>query len=136
MTKNSTAHYTIIPLPFLKIVRLDYQNWLRKSRLCICCMYIHVCMHAQSFQLCLTLEASGLQPARILCQGSLQARILECVPWPPPGNLPNPGIEPTPPVSPASQTDSLPTETHGKSMYVPISCYFMQIILEEIFYRS
>ena len=32
------------------------------------------------------------------------------LPFPPPGDLPHPGIEPTSPVSPALQTDSLPTE--------------------------
>ena len=31
-----------------------------------------------------------------------------------PGNLPDPGIEPTSPVSPALQADSLPTEPPGK----------------------
>jgi len=41
--------------------------------------------------------------------GVLQARILE--PFPSPGDLPNPGIEPK---SPALQTDSLPTEPRGK----------------------
>ena len=29
------------------------------------------------------------------------------LPWPPPGDLPNPGIEPTSPLSPALQADSL-----------------------------
>ena len=33
--------------------------------------------------------------------------------WPPPGDLPNPGIEPR---SPASQVDSLPAEPPGKPM--------------------
>ena len=35
------------------------------------------------------------------------------LPCPPPGDLPDPGIEP---VSPASQADSLPTEPSGKSI--------------------
>ena len=30
------------------------------------------------------------------------------LPFPPPGDLPNPGIEPVPPVPPALQEDSLP----------------------------
>ena len=34
--------------------------------------------------------------------------------FPPPGDLPNPGIEPGSPVSPASQADSLPPEPSGK----------------------
>ena len=41
--------------------------------------------------------------------GILQARILE--PFPSPGDLPNPGIEPR---SPALRADSLPAEPQGK----------------------
>ena len=37
----------------------------------------------------------------ILCPGILQARIMECMPLPPPGDLPDPGIEPSPLLSPA-----------------------------------
>ena len=40
-------------------------------------------------------------------RGILQAGILEWVPLPSPGHLPNPGMEPR---SPALQADSLPTE--------------------------
>ena len=36
------------------------------------------------------------------------------LPFPPPGDLPNPGIEPTSPVSPALQADSLPAVPLGK----------------------
>ena len=43
--------------------------------------------------------------------GILQARILEWLPFPSPGDLPNPGIEPR---SPALQADSLPAEPQGK----------------------
>ena len=39
--------------------------------------------------------------------GILQARILEWLPFPSPGDLPDPGIKPG---SPALQADSLPTE--------------------------
>ena len=35
-------------------------------------------------------------------------------PFPSPGDLPNPRIEPRSPVSPALQADSLPTEPSGK----------------------
>ena len=38
------------------------------------------------------------------------------LPVPPLGDLPNPGIEPAFPVSPALQADSLPTEPSGKPM--------------------
>jgi len=43
--------------------------------------------------------------------GILQARILEWVAFPPPGDIPNPGIEHG---SPALQADSLPSEPPGK----------------------
>ena len=43
--------------------------------------------------------------------GILQARILEWVAIPPPGNLPNPGVKPR---SPTLQADSLPSEPPGK----------------------
>ena len=45
--------------------------------------------------------------------GILQARILEQVAFPSPGDLPNPGIEPR---SPALQADSLPYEPPGKHL--------------------
>ena len=51
--------------------------------------------------------------------GIFQARILEWVALPPPGDLAHPGIEPTSPVSPASQAESLPAEPSGK----PILCF-------------
>ena len=37
------------------------------------------------------------------------------LPFPPPGDLPTPGIKSTSPVSPALQVDSLPTEPWGNS---------------------
>ena len=43
--------------------------------------------------------------------GILQARILEWLPFPLPGDLPDPGIKP---VSPVLQADSLPFELQGK----------------------
>ena len=46
-----------------------------------------------------------------IVHGLLQARILEWVPFPSPGDLPNPGIEPR---SPALQAVSLPAEPPGK----------------------
>ena len=36
------------------------------------------------------------------------------LPFPPPGDLPSPGIEPSSPAAPGIQTDSLPTEPPGK----------------------
>ena len=39
------------------------------------------------------------------------------LPFPSPGDLPDPGIEPVSPMSPALQADSLPTEPSGKPLY-------------------
>jgi len=49
--------------------------------------------------------------------GILQARILEWMPFPSPGDLSNPGIEPG---SPALQADSFLSEPQGKPFNVLI----------------
>ena len=46
--------------------------------------------------------------------GILQQEYWSGLPCPPPGDLPDPGIEPSSPVSPALQADSLPTEPPGR----------------------
>ena len=52
-------------------------------------------LHAKSLLLCLTLcDPTDHSPPGSSVQGMLQARILEWVVMPPPGDLPNPGIEP------------------------------------------
>ena len=63
-------------------------------------------------QSCLTLgNPMDCSPPGSSVHGILQARILEWWPFPSPGDLPNPGIEPG---SPALQADSLPSEPPGK----------------------
>ena len=47
--------------------------------------------------------------------GICQARILDWLPCPPPGDLPNPGIEFK---SPTLQVDSFPTEPPGKPHHI------------------
>ena len=51
------------------------------------------------------------QPTRLPVPGILQARTLSGLPFPSPGDLPDPGIEPR---SPARQADSLPSEVQVK----------------------
>ena len=58
-------------------------------------------------QSCLTL----CDPMDCMVHGILQARTLEWVAFPSPGDLPNPGTEPR---SPALQVNSLPAEPQGK----------------------
>ena len=60
------------------------------------CISIYECvLVAQS---CLTLcDPIDYSPQGTSAHGILQARILEWVPFPPPGDLPDPGIEPRSP---------------------------------------
>ena len=62
-------------------------------------------MHAQSHR---TLRYMDGSPSGSSVHGIFQARILEWVAISFPRDLPNPGIKPTFPVSPALHTDSLP----------------------------
>ena len=64
---------------------------------------------------------AGAQSCLTLCDpmdgsllGILQARIQEWLPFPPPEDLPDPGIEPPSPVSPVLQADFLPTQPLGE----------------------
>ena len=59
-----------------------------------------------------SLPSHGLQPTRLLCLwGFSRQEYWTGLPCAPPGDLPNPGIEPR---SSALQADSLPAEPHGK----------------------
>ena len=59
-----------------------------------------------------SLQPHGLQPTRLLCPwGFSRQEYWSGLPCPPPGDLPNPGIEPR---SPTLQVDSLPREPLGK----------------------
>ena len=70
---------------------------------CIC-IYIHVCLHNQLY---LTIfDCMDCSPP--LSMGFSWREYWSGLPFPPPGDLPNPVIKPTFPVSPALQADSLP----------------------------
>ena len=73
---------------------------------------------------CLTLAT----PWTVTCQaplsmGSSRQEYLSGLPFPPPGNLPDPGIEPR---SPALQADYLPTELPEKPLIILNSGQFYQ----------
>ena len=57
------------------------------------------------------LQPHGLEPTGLLCPRVPQARRLEWAAWPPPGDLPAPGMEPEPP---ALAGGFLTAETPGK----------------------
>ena len=69
----------------------------------------------------------GLWPARLSGCEIPQARILEWLTYPPPGDPPNPGIKPQ---SPAFQGDSLPAEPPGKPKNTGVGSLSL---LQEIF---
>ena len=56
-----------------------------------------------------------MTPMDYTVHGILQARILEWLAFPSPGDLPDPGIEPR---SPALQADSIPAEPQGKPPFL------------------
>ena len=59
-----------------------------------------------------SLLTQGLQSTRLLCPWFSRQEFWSGLPFPPLGELPDPGIEPE---SPALQADSLPSEPWGKS---------------------
>ena len=80
-------------------------------------------------QLCLTLcdPMDYHQPGSII-HGIFQARVLDGLPFPSPGDLPNPGIEPR---SPTLQADALLSEPQGKPYTVgdKLNLSFFPLIL-------
>ena len=80
---------------------------------CVCvCVRTHTGMHALRH----ILHFATLWT--VACQASLYMRFSRQeyssgLPFPPPGDLPDPGIKLMSPVSPALQTDSLPAEPPG-----------------------
>ena len=77
--------------------------------------HTHTLSHFSRVQLCESMDYS-LPGSSV--HGILQARVLEWVVIPPPGNLPYPGTEPMSPVSPALAGRFFTTEPSGKPIYI------------------
>ena len=91
-------------LLILLIVSFDVQKLFSL----ICCAVLSCSVMADS------LPPHGLWPARLLCPwGFSRQEYWSGLPCPPPGALPNPGIEPR---SSTLQADFLPSEPPGKPM--------------------
>ena len=58
-----------------------------------------------------SVQPHGLQPDRLLCPGILQARVRSGLPFPSPGDLPDPEIKSLPLTSPASAGGFFATST-------------------------
>ena len=88
---------------------------------CVCvCVYACVCVGA-----CLVVSDSlrphGLQPTRLLWPWDSPGKNTgSWLPFPPPGNLPDPGIEPISPMSPASTGKFFTTSTTGEALKMPL----------------
>ena len=76
--------------------------------------YGAICVRGRLLQSSLdSLQLHGLWPTRLLCPwGFSRQEYRSGLPCPPPGDLPNPRIEPR---SPTFQADSLPSEPPGNS---------------------
>ena len=70
---------------------------------------VRMCLHA-----CVLKSLSLVAHQALLSMEFSRQEYWHGLPFPPPGGLPNPKIKPSPPVSPALQADSLPTEPLGK----------------------
>ena len=81
-----------------------------------------MCVYAKSFQSCLILcDPMDCSPPGFSDHGILQARILEGLPCPPPGDLPNPDFKPTSLMSNLHwQMASLPLVPPGKPTQEPL----------------
>ena len=90
---------------FRSLLRVWYSSWAIFSHPCIFA-FSPTAQFSSVAQLCLTLcDLMDCSPSGSSVHGIFQARILECgLPFPPPGDLPHPGIEPG---SPAMQVDAL-----------------------------
>ena len=95
--------------------------------MCLSCFY-SMCVCSRSV-VSDSLWPHELQPARLLCPwGFSRQEDWSEVPCPPPGDLPNPGIEPR---SPILQADSLPSEPPGKP-FLLYTCMFISTILVSV----
>ena len=97
--------------------------------MCVCmcvCVYIYIYIYAVYFSgglvakphstLCNPMDSS---PQSSMAMGFSRQEYWSGLPFPPPGDLPDPGIEPVSPVSPASQADSLPlSHLGGPAIYM------------------
>ena len=92
---------------FSRLSSSPLQNFLNHYCIVLCAVPSHSVV-SDSVQL------HGLQPVRLLCPwGFSRPEYWSVLPCPPPGDLPNPGIEPR---CSTLQVDSLPSEPSGKHM--------------------
>ena len=83
---------------------------------------------SEVIQSCLTFcDSIDCSPPGSSIHGIFQARYWSGLPFPSPGDLPDPGIEPG---APALQADSLPSEPRGK----PLDALGKSLVSAQVFY--
>ena len=82
-------------------------------------LHSFLCAYSVSQSCPILCDPMDCSPPGSSVQGILQARALEWVPFPSPGDLPDPGIEPT---SPSLEVDSLPSEPPEKLENTGVDC--------------
>ena len=89
-----------------------FVGWKPRPRRVLPCASNPCCTVVSRSVMCNSLWPRGLQPTRLLCPWGFPRQVYwSGLPCPPPGDLPNPEIEPRPP---ALQEDSLTSEPPGK----------------------
>ena len=91
-------------------------------------IYIYLCMHAQSLshvQLFVTQWTVAYQAP--LFMGLSRPGYWNGLPFPTPGNLPDSGINPKSPVSPALVVDSFPLSHLGRLIYIHVNLHIYTI---------
>ena len=115
--------------------------------MCVCThihtyMRVYICMlacvlsHFSCVQFCATLWIVAHQAP--LFMGFSRQEYWSGLPCPPPGDLPDPGVKPMSPVSPALQADSLPLSHQGSPcvyrfiyihIFLHVNIYFILLII-------
>ena len=95
-----------------------------------------MCRHAKSLQSCPALfHSTGRIPLGSSVHGILQARILDELPRPPPGDFPDPGIKLASLTSPALAGGFLITRATWEAQYICVCvCVFSNIYIYNIIY--
>ena len=101
-------------------VRLSlFDVYLKLSQHC----QLATCVHAKSLQSYLTLcNPMDYSPPGSLSMGFSRQEYWNGLPYPPPGDLPDPGIKPVSPASPARQAYFLPL-SHWGSPLLPVTLW-------------
>ena len=108
-TAGSKPRETEKVLPSVRTGYVVHEDRLVTGTFCCIKCCVRACVCTQS---CLSLcDPTDCSPPGSSVHGILQARILEWVPCPPPGDLPDPGMELG---SPAHRADSLPSVPPGR----------------------